>query len=145
MNVYLRILALCTMLAEVCVALFTISEFRLGPVLYGNQLASSALLLTGALLMFVTGALALGAAFQRGQRGWSTAFVLLLLLGAYSPLLRIWALMSDTFIYSAPRFYINQPAFFAVNLSNQIVPALIVAIGVFIYSLRPGPTTTANR
>ena len=145
MRLYLRILAVCTVLAEVAVALFTIPQFHLVTVLQGNPLAQNALTLTGTLLALVAGALALGIALQCRQRGWSIAFVCLLLLGAYSPLLRVWVLMSDTFIYSAPRFYINQPAFFLINLSNQIVPAIVLAIVVFIYSLRPSEAAKAIR
>jgi hypothetical protein len=60
----------------------------------------------------------------------------LLALFAYSPLLLTWVLQSSTPIYDAPTFSVNIAAFTLVQLCNLILPAIILAVVVLVYSLR---------
>jgi NADH:ubiquinone oxidoreductase subunit 6 (subunit J) len=82
------------------------------------------------------GILALVLAAQRGHRPWSIAFLVVLVLFAYSPLLLTWVLASHTPIYDASRFYVNTTALFLVLLSKYILPAIILAVDVLVYSFR---------
>ncbi len=143
MERYLRPLAIAAVVVEVCAGAFTV------PVLYvnlffffgfrglvANPMIVQALVITGSLLTFVLGILALIVARQRGHRFWSIAFAILLAVFAYSPLLLSWVLQSSTPIYDASRFYVNTAAITMVQLSNLTLPAIILAVVVLIYSLR---------
>ena len=101
-----------------------------------NPLISKSLIITGTTLTFVAGILAVIITLQRGHRSWSIAFMVLLALFAYSPLLLTWVLQSSTPIYNATTFYVDTTAITIVELSNLIVPAIILAVVMFIYSLR---------
>lgn len=90
---------------------------------------------TATLLAIVMGAVAVIATIQRGQRPWSIAFLLLLLLSAYSPVLFAWLRTSETPIYDPPRFAVNLTGYFLMLLMPQILSA-ILAVVVLIYSLR---------
>lgn len=141
MERFLRPLAIAVVIIEVCVAAFTI------PVLYVNlffgfrgllinPLIIQALTITGLTLTFVMGILAVIIALQRGHRSWSITLAILLALFAYSPLLLSWVLQSSTPIYDATRFYVDTTAITIVALCNLILPAIILAIVVLIYSIR---------
>ena len=141
MERYLRPLAIAVVIVEVCVGAFTV------PVLYVNlffrfrglvvnPLLAQALIITGSLLTFVLGILALVVAARRGHRSWSIAFAVLLALFAYSPLLLTWVQLSGTPFYNATTFYVDTTAITIVELCNLIVPAIILAVVVLIYSLR---------
>ncbi len=145
MERYLRPLAIAVVIVEVCAIAFTIPtffayldllRFQFPRELITNPLASEALTITGLTLTFIMGVLALVVAAQRGHRPWSIAFVILLALFAYSPLLLSWVLQSQSFIYDAARFNVDTTAFTLVELSNLIVPAIVLAVVVLIYSLR---------
>lgn len=145
MGRYLRPLAVVVTILEVCIAFFAtpllgVTRPRFLIELEANSLISQSLIMTGILLTFFMGILALVVAAQRGQRPWFIIFLVLLILFAYSPLLLTWVQESQTFIYGAPRFYVNTTAFTIVQLSNLILPAIILAIVVFVYSLRYGQT-----
>jgi len=101
-----------------------------------NPLISKSLIITGTTLTFVAGILAVIITLQRGHRSWSIAFMVLLALFAYSPLLLTWVLQSSTPIYDAPTFTVNIAAFTLVQLCNLILPAIILAVVVLVYSLR---------
>lgn len=144
MERYLRPLAVAVVIVEVCVTAFTV------PVVYvnlffffvgfrglvANPLITQALTITGSSLAFALATLAVLVALRRGHRSWSIAFVILLALFAYSPLLQAWVLQSSTPIYNATTFYMNTAAFTVVQLCNLILPAIILAVVVLIYSLR---------
>jgi hypothetical protein len=144
MERFLRPLAIAVVILEVCVALFTV------PVLYvnlfvfffgfrglvANPLIIQALTITGTALTFVLGILAAVIAAQRGHRPWSIAFAILLALFAYSPLLLTWVQQSNTPFYNATTFYVDTTAITIVELCNLILPAIILAVVVFIYSVR---------
>ena len=145
MERYLRPLAIAVIIVEVSVALFTV------PVLYvylflfiefrefvSNSLTIQALTITGTALTFVMGILAVTIALQRGHRSWSIAFAILLALFAYSPLVLTWVQQSNTPFYNATTFYVDTTAITIVELCNLILPAIILAMVVFIYSLRHG-------
>jgi len=145
MERYLRPLAIAVMIVEVCAAAFTVPVFfaYLGLLrlqflreIVTNSLAAEALTITGLTLTYGMGVLALVVAAQRGHRPWSIAIVILLALFAYSPLLLTWVLQSSTPIYNATTFYVDTTAITIVELSNLIVPAIILAVVMFIYSLR---------
>jgi hypothetical protein len=145
MERYLRPLAIAVMIVEVCAAAFTVPVFfpYLGLLrlqflreIVTNSLAAEALTITGLTLTYGMGVLALVVAAQRGHRPWSIAFVILLALFAYSPLLLTWVLQSSTPIYDAPTFTVNIAAFTLVQLCNLILPAIILAVVVLVYSLR---------
>jgi len=112
--------------------------FRFLMRLAANGLSVQVLLITGTSLTFVMGILAVVIAAQRGHRRWAIAFGILLALFAYSPLLLTWVLQSQTFIYDAPRFYVDTTAITFVALSNRILPAITLAVVVLVYSLRYG-------
>lgn len=143
MERYLRPLAIAVVVIEVCAAFLTIPTllpylgivyiFR---VLAVNSLLPQTLALTGASLTAVMGILAAIIAAQRGHRPWSIAFAILLTLFAYSPLLLAWVLQSQTFIYDPARFEVNTAAFTFVAMCNHILPAIILAVVVLVYSLR---------
>lgn len=143
MELYLRPLAIAVVIVEVYVALFTV------PVLYvnlffffgfrglvANPLIIQTLTITGLTLTFVMGVLAAVIAFQRGQRSWSIAYVILLALFAYSPLFLAEVAQSPAFLIDSANFNLNTPTYAFVELSNRILPAIILAVVVFIYSLR---------
>ena len=143
MERYLRPLAIAVIIVEVCVALFTV------PVLYVylflfiefrefvyNFLTIQTLTITGTALTFVMGILAAIVAFQRGHRSWSIAYVILLALFAYSPLFLAEVTQSPAFLTDSANFNLNTPTYAFVELSNHILPAIILAVVVFIYSLR---------
>lgn len=143
MERYLRPLAIAVVIVEVCVALFTVPTLiaYLGLIhifraLIVTPLLTQTLTLTGLTLTFVLGILAVIITLQRGHQPWSIVFVILLALFAYSPLLLSWVLQSQSFIYDAARFNVDTTAFTLVQLSNLIVPAIILAAVVFIYSQR---------
>jgi len=145
MERYLRPLAIAVMIVEVCAAAFTVPVFfpYLGLLrlqflreIVTNSLAAEALTITGLTLTYGMGVLALVVAAQRGHRPWSIAIVILLALFAYSPLLLTWVLQSSTPIYDAPTFSVNIAAFTLVQLCNLILPAIILAVVVLVYSLR---------
>ncbi|HEU4785140.1 MAG TPA: hypothetical protein VFS83_17515 [Ktedonobacterales bacterium] len=145
MERYLRPLAIAAVIVEVCAAAFTVPtlfayldllRFQFPRELITNQLAAETLTITGLALTFIMGVLAIVVAAQRGHRPWSIAFVILLALFAYSPLLLSWVLQSQSFIYDAARFNVDTTAFTLVELSNLIVPAIVLAVVVFVYSLR---------
>lgn len=143
MERYLRPLAIVVVVIQVCTAFLTIPTLfaYLGMVyivrvLAVNSLITQTLAITGASLTFVLGVLAAIIALQRGHRSWSIAFAILLALFAYSPLLLSWVLQSSTPIYNATTFYVNTTALTFVQLCNHILPAIILAVVVFIYSLR---------
>lgn len=145
MERYLRPLAIAVVIVEVCVALFTVPtlfaylallRFQFLREMITNPLGAEALTITGLTLTFILGVLAASIAAQRGHRPWSIAFVILLALFAYSPLLLSWVLQSQSFIYDAARFNVDTTAFTLVQLSNLIVPAIILAAVVLVYSLR---------
>ncbi len=143
MERYLRPLAIAVVIIEMCAAVFTVpvlivylilfNEFR---GLAANILTTQALTITGTTLTFVMGILAAISAAQRGTRHWSIAFVLLLALFAYSPLLLTGVAQSETYIADAASFNLNIPVYTFVELCNHILPAIILAVVVFIYSLR---------
>lgn len=145
MERFLRPLAIAAVIVEVCVGAFTV------PVLYvnlffffgfrrlvANPLIIQALIVTGTALTFVMGILAVTIALQRGHRSWSIAFAILLALFAYSPLVLTWVQQSNTPFYNATTFYVDTTAITIVELCNLILPAIILAMVVFIYSLRHG-------
>lgn len=145
MERFLRPLAIAVVIVEVCVGAFTV------PVLYvnlffffgfrglvANPLIIQALIVTGTALTFVMGILAVTIALQRGHRSWSIAFAILLALFAYSPLVLTWVQQSNTPFYNATTFYVDTTAITIVELCNLILPAIILAMVVFIYSLRCG-------
>ncbi len=143
MERYLRPLAIAVVVVEVCVAAFTV------PVLYvnlffffgfrglaANPVIVQALTITGLTLTFVLGILALVVAAQRGHRSWSIAFAVLLALFAYSPLFLTEVAQSPGFLADSANFNLNTPTYAFVELSNYILPAIILAVVVLIYSLR---------
>ncbi len=152
MERYLRPLAIAVVIIEVCAAFFTVPVlnvylfmgFRYLMGLTANGLSVQALLITGTSLTFVMGILAVILAAQRGHRRWSIAFGILLALFAYSPLLLTWVLESSTSIYDATTFTINTNAVSLVQLSNLILPAIILAVVVLVYSLHFGRARDEN-
>ena len=147
MERYLRPLAVAVVIIEACAAFFTIpvlnvylTFLRLQPFmqLEANPLTARTLIITGTSLTFAMGILAVVIAAQRGHRRWSIAFVILLALFAYSPLLLTWVLESPGYFYDAARFNVNTAAYTFVDLSNLILPAIILAVVVLVYSLRFG-------
>jgi hypothetical protein len=143
MGRYLRPLAIAVVIVEVCVALFTLPafyvylflfiEFR---ELFSNPLTIQALTITGLTLTFVLGILAAINAAQRGHRPWSVAFVILLALFAYSPLFLAEVAQSPGFLADSANFNLNTPTFAFIELSNHILPAIILAVVVLAYSVR---------
>ena len=101
-----------------------------------NPLISKSLTITGMTLTFVMGILAVIITLQRGHRSWTIAFAILLALFAYSPLVLTWVQQSNTPFYNATTFYVDTTAITIVELCNLILPAIILAMVVFIYSLR---------
>jgi len=99
-------------------------------------LTIQALTITGTALTFVMGILAVTIALQRGHRSWSFVFAILLALFAYSPLFLAEVAQSPAFLADAANFNLNTPTYAFVELSNRILPAIILAVVVFIYSLR---------
>ena len=145
MERYLRPLAIAVVIVEVCASAFTVPtlfayldllRFQFLREIVTNPLAAEALTITGVSLTFVLGVLAFTVAAQRGHRPWFIAFVILLALFAYSPLLLAWVLQSSTPIYNATTFYVDTIAFTVVQLCNLILPAIILAVVVLVYSLR---------
>jgi hypothetical protein len=104
--------------------------------LVANPMIVQALIITGSLLTFVLGVLAVIIAAQRGHRSWSIAFAVLLALFAYSPLVLTWVQQSNTPFYNATTFYVDTTAITIVELCNLILPAIILAVIVLVYSLR---------
>ena len=153
MERYLRPLAVAVVIIEACAAFFTVPVlnvylfmgFRYLMGLTANGLSVQALLITGTSLTFAMGILAVVIAAQRGHRRWSIAFVILLALFAYSPLLLTWVLESPGYFYDAARFNVNTAAYTFVDLSNLILPAIILAVVVLVYSLRFGRTRDENQ
>ena len=147
MERFLRPLAIAVVIVEVCAALFTIPVFfaylgllrvRILLEVVTNPFTSQTFTITGLTLTFVLGVLAAIIAAQRGHRSWSIAFVILLALFAYSPLVLTWVQQSNTPFYNATTFYVDTTAITIVELCNLILPAIILAMVVFIYSLRHG-------
>jgi hypothetical protein len=143
MERYLRPLAIAVMIVEVCVALFTLPAFYAYLFLFiefrelvSNSLPIQALTITGLTLTFVLGILALVVAAQRGHRPWSIAFMILLALFAYSPLFLAEVAQSPGFLTDSANFNLNTPTYAFVESSNHILPAIILAVVVFVYSLR---------
>jgi len=144
MERYLRPLAIAVIIVEVCVALFTVPVIYVNLVvsvfgfrgLIANPLIIQALIITGSLLTFVMGVLAIIVALHRGHRSWSIVFAILLALFAYSPLFLAEVAQSPAFLADAANFNLNTPTYAFVELSNRILPAIILAVVVFIYSLR---------
>lgn len=145
MDRYLRPLAIAVVILEVAAAIITIPQIGFGTfhiynAIEGNQLTAQTLLNTGMLLTFAMGMLALVLAAQGGQRRWAIAILILLILFAYSPLLQTWVALARTPIYNPETFTVNLTAITFVELSNHIVPAIVLAVVVFIYTLRRGQT-----
>ena len=143
MERYLRPLAIAVVIVEVCVALFTVPVLNAYLFLFiefrefvSNSLTIQALTITGLTLTFVLGILAAIVTLQRGHRSWSIAFVILLALFAYSPLFLAEVAQSPAFLTDSANFNLNTPTYAFVELSNRILPAIILALVVFIYSLR---------
>lgn len=143
MERYLRPLAIAVVFVEVCVALFTLPAFYAYLFLFiefrelvFNSLTIQALTITGTALTFVMGVLAIIVAPHRGHRSWSIVFAILLALFAYSPLFLAEVAQSPAFLADAANFNLNTPTYAFVELSNRILPAIILAVVVFIYSLR---------
>ncbi len=143
MERYLRPLAIAVVIVEVCVALFTLPAFYayLFPFiefrgLAFNSLTIQMLTITGLTLTFVLGILAAINAAQRGHRPWSVAFAVLLALFAYSPLFLAEVVQSQGFLTDSANFNLNTPTYAFVELSNHILPAIILAVVVIVYSLR---------
>ncbi|MGE5334876.1 MAG: hypothetical protein ACM3N4_09280 [Nitrososphaerota archaeon] len=142
----LRPLAIATIVFAVLVAILTLLPAIL-PFLPSGRLLDlmllrlntpvllSVLTSTATLLAIVMGAVAVIATIQRGQRPWSIAFLLLLLLSAYSPVFFAWLRTSETPIYDPPRFAVNWTGYFLILLMPQIL-STILAVVVLIYSLR---------
>jgi hypothetical protein len=139
----LRPLAIAVVIVEVCVALFTVPvlyvylflfiEFR---ELFSNSVTIQALTITGLTLTFVLGILAAVIAAQHGHCSWSIAFVILLALFAYSPLFLAEVAQSPGFLADSANFNLNTPTYAFIELSNRILPAIILAMVVLVYSLR---------
>lgn len=130
-------------IVEVCVGAFTVPVLYVNFVVFfglrglvANPMIVQALIITGSLLTFVLGVLAVIIAAQRGHRSWSIAFAVLLALFAYSPLVLTWVQQSNTPFYNATTFYVDTTAITIVELCNLILPAIILAVVVLIYSLR---------
>lgn len=138
----LRPLAIATIVFAALVAITTILPF----LPFGRPLEFllmhlnlsvllSVLTSTTTLLAIVMGAVAVIATIQRGQRPWSIAFLLLLLMSAYSPVLFAWLRTSETPIYDPPGFAVNFTGYFLIRLMPQILSATL-AVVVLIYSFR---------
>lgn len=130
-------------IVEVCVGAFTVPVLYVNFVVFfglrglvANPMIVQALIITGSLLTFVLGVLAVIIAAQRGHRSWSIAFAVLLALFAYSPLVLTWVQQSNTPFYNATTFYVDTTAITIVELCNLILPAIILAVIVLVYSLR---------
>lgn len=145
MERYLRPLAIAVVIVEVCAIALTIPTFfaylslfrnRFLLELIANRLTSQTLTTTGLTLTFVMGVLAAIIAAQGGHRSWSIAIVILLALFAYSPLFLTEVTQSPGFLTDSASFNLNTPTYALVGLSNHILPAIILAVVVFIYSLR---------
>lgn len=142
---YLRPLAIAVVILEVVAAIVTVPQIGIGTfhiynAFLANPLTAQTLLTTGILLTFAMGMLAFVVTAQGGHRRWAIAILILLILFAYSPLLQIWVMVSRTPIYDPETFTVNQTAITFVQLSNHIVPSIVLAVVVFIYTLRRGQT-----
>jgi formate hydrogenlyase subunit 3/multisubunit Na+/H+ antiporter MnhD subunit len=104
-----------------------------------NSLVLSVLTSTATPLTFATGTLALVVALQRGQRRWAVAFIVLVLLSAYSPVLFAWVLIARTPLYVPETFTVNLPVLFLIDLLPQIFAVILaVVVLIYVYGLRDG-------
>lgn len=141
----LRPLAIGALVFQVVAALLTLPPGIYPPPLdrqFSQFLMSAAdsltlgvVTITATLLAFVIGALALVAARQRKQSTWFIAFLSLLLLSAYSPLIFFWLRMTQTPIYNPTTFTVNPVGYFLIELLPQIFSS-ILAIVALVYTAR---------
>jgi len=134
-NLYLRGLASGTLIYLAVFIAFTRPEFYLSRDLHLQGLPYRAAEITGTVLTIATGVLGLVASAQRGQRPWAAAFLLLLLLIAYSPLLP--ASMDPQAYYAALSATFRDPRVVSLlDIGLRFLPSAAVALLALAYSLR---------